>query len=331
MVPHDMEIPSLGVSIVLTKRSQGASMNATPAPAPTPLPTATPHFTSRDVSFASSDGTKLAGTITIPDDLKVRAPAIVLVQGSGPVDRDERVGPNPIFLELSNALSNHGYVVLRYDKRGIGKSSGDANAATRGELLADARAGIGFLAGQRDVDPKRVFVLGHSEGGELAPSLAAAGVPVAGIILLAPPALPLQQILVQQATRGLQGAAERQAAAAEKAQIAKIQSGTSTLPGAIWLRTSFDFDPADVIRRVPCPILILQGGKDFQVLASDLPRLLHAAIAAHRVVTAKIFANDDHLFITVPSGQEASIAEYTVPHRIDPAMTQTLLEWLAAR
>jgi hypothetical protein len=328
MVPHDMEIPSQGVSIVLTKRSQGASMNATPAPAPTPLPTATPHFTSRDVSFASSDGTKLAGTITIPDDLKVRAPAIVLVQGSGPVDRDERVGPNPIFLELSNALSNHGYVVLRYDKRGIGKSGGDAMTMTHDQLVADAKAATAFLAGQPQVDHTRVFALGHSEGGMLAPSLAVEGAGLRGIALMAPPAIPLDQILVQQATWRMTGAQEQEAKQSELAAIARIKAGTSNVPGAMWLRSSFGIDPAQVIRRVPCPILILQGGKDFQVLVTDLPRLVEAAKSAHRDVTVHVYPNDDHLFITIPNGQRSGVAEYLVPHRVDPAMVSDLLAWL---
>jgi dienelactone hydrolase len=330
LLPHDFEVPTQAISIVLVKQSAGAVMTATPAPSPTPLPTAAPHFTSRDVTFKSSDGTVLAGTLTIPYKLHGIVPAVVLVHGSGPLDRDERIGPNPIFLQLSNALSNHGYVVLRYDKRGTGKSSGNAKTFTRNQLLADARAAIAYVASRPEVNAKKTFVVGHSEGGELAPSLAAGGTSLRGIVLMAPPAVPLDQILRQQATRGLTGGAAKEARSKEDHMIFAIRAGLSREAGTAWLRSSFGIDPARVIQNVPCPILILQGGKDFQVLAKDLPRLLNAAKAAHRDVKAVVFPNDDHLFITVPGKSEATIAEYMTPHRIDPAMISALLSWTDA-
>jgi dienelactone hydrolase len=330
LLPHDVEVPAQAISIVLVRQTAGATMSATPAPAPTPLPTAQPHFTSRDVTFKSSDGTVLAGTLTIPDKPHGNVPAVVLVHGSGPLDRDERIGPNPIFLQLSNALSNHGYVVLRYDKRGTGKSGGNAKTFTRNQLLADARAAIAYVAGRPEVNAKKTFVVGHSEGGELAPSLAAGGASLRGIVLMAPPAVPLDQILRQQATRGLTGDAAKQALSKEDHAIFAIRTGLSTEAGAAWLRSSFGIDPARVIQHVPCPILILQGGKDFQVLLKDLPRLLNAAKSAHRDVAVRVFPNDDHLFITVPANRQATIAEYMVPHHIDPAMISALLTWTDA-
>jgi dienelactone hydrolase len=328
-VPQDCEIPAQSLSIVLIKTSAQSTMNSSAPPIPKPLSTATPRFASRDVTFTSSDGTVLAGTLTVPSPhVRKTMPAVVLVHGSGPATRDERIGPNLIFLELSNALSNHGYVVLRYDKRGIGKSGGNAKTTTRDQLLADARAAISFVAARSDVDPSDVFVLGHSEGGELAPSLAAGGAKLRGIALMAPPAIPLDQILMQQSTLGLSGKAAQDTAASEAAAITAIRTGVSNVPGAIWLRSSFGIDPAVVIRSVPCPILILQGGKDFQVLAKDLPRLVNAARAAHRDVTVVQFPNDDHLFDNLPGAQKATIANYMVPHRIDPAMISALLTWL---
>ena len=332
LVPVDLEVPAQGISIVLVPTTK-TSLNSQMADgAPTPLPTAFPHFSSEDVTFASRDATNLAGTLTVPDHATSAMPAVVLVQGSGPVDRDERVGPNPIFLELSNVLSNHGYVVLRYDKRGVGKSGGVYGATTRDDLLDDARAAIAYVRAHRNVDARRVYVVGHSEGGELAPSLAADGAPLRGIALMAPPAIPLDQILVQQMSRGLTGAAKANAIADERKEIRAIEAGTASPNGAgPWLRSSFGIDPAQVITKVPCRILILQGGKDFQVLAKDLPRLVAAAKAAHRDITVRVFPNDDHLFIDVPDGQTAVPAEYLAPHRLDPAMTNALLAWLAAK
>jgi alpha-beta hydrolase superfamily lysophospholipase len=331
LVPDDIEVPVQSLSIVLVKRGTAVSMTATPAPGPTPMPTAAPLFTSRDVWFASSDGTRLAGTLTVPDALTSRAPAVLLVAGSGPVDRNETVGPNPIFLELSNALSNDGFIVLRYDKRGIGKSEGDALTWTHDQLASDARAAVDYLVRTAQVDPHRVFALGHSEGGLLVPSIAADGAPLRGIVLMAPPAIPLDQILVQQAMHFAPPSQAQEYEQKQLAAIAQIKAGTSTLPGALWLRTSFGIDPAQVIRHVPCPILILQGGKDFQVLAKDLPRLVDAAKSAHRDVTAHVYPNDDHLFITVPGAAPAVMGEYMVPHRVDPAMVSDLLAWLKSQ
>lgn len=332
LVPQDMEVPAQGISIVLVPSAKSSMIQNVASGVPTPLPTAVPHFTSSDVTFVSRDGTKLSGTLTIPEHAAHRMPAVVLVHGSGPTNRDEQVGPNPIFLELSNALSNSGFVVLRYDKRGVGKSEGRASTTTRDDLLDDARAAIAFLQRQPSVDAHRVFVVGHSEGGELAPSLAAGGAPLRGIALMAPPAIPLDQVIIQQTARGLTGAAKTKAIADEHKEIAMIKAGTANPFGAgPWLRSSFGIDPAAVIKRVPCPILILQGAKDFQVLAKDLPRLVNAAKAAHRDVTVHVFPDDDHLFITVPGNRPAVPAEYLVPHRVDPAMIAALLSWLDAK
>lgn len=333
LVPQEFDVPSQGLSIVLVKKSTvSMATQAASGAVPTPLPTAVPNFRSDDVTFVSHDGTKLSGTLTVPEHMAVAMPAVVLVHGSGPANRNEQVGPNPIFLELSNALSNHGFVVLRYDKRGVGKSGGDVRTTTRDDLLNDARAAIAFVQRSADVDPHRVFVLGHSEGGELAPSLAADGAPVRGIALMAPPAIPLDQIIMQQATRGMTGAVKAKAAAEERKALDEIRTGQlDPGGGGPWLRSSFGIDPAQVIKKVPCPILILQGGKDFQVLATDLPRLVNAAKSANRDITVRVFPNDDHLFITVPDGMTAVPAEYLAPHRVDPAMVSALLAWLHAK
>ena len=147
---------------------------------------------------------KLAGTLTVPNAAATPLPGFVLVHGSGCNDRDETIGPNKIFAQLANRLSNDGYAVLRYDKRSCGKSGG--KFPVRDRLIADARDAIAYLRAQPGIDPKRIYVLGHSEGGELAPSIAIADGHLRGIVLLAPPALPLEQILKQQLLRNVSSA-----------------------------------------------------------------------------------------------------------------------------
>lgn len=328
LVVHEIDIPSQKATYVLSKQTADVALDATPQPPPTPLPTAAPHFASKEVTFRSSDGIVLTGTLTVPDGLRRPAPAIILIHGSGKTDRDERVFANPIFLRLSNALSNNGYVVLRYDKRGVGESGGDYRNHTRDQLVSDVWAAVNFLAGRGEVEPKRIFLLGHSEGAELAPSVAANGVKVRGIVLAAAPALPLDKIIEEQATLGLSGQAAEDALRKARQEHAEIKAGKSgyLFP---WLRSSFAVDPAKVIARVPCPILIVQGGKDQQVLAKDLPRLVDAAKAAHRDVTVRLFPNDDHLFIPLAGKPDSTFPEYREAHRIDPAVIDAILKWLA--
>jgi alpha-beta hydrolase superfamily lysophospholipase len=323
-------IPAQNAEYRLVGRDASVSLAPPPAqtPAPTPLPTAQPHFHSEDVSFTSADGTVLAGTLTVPE-LGGRFGAVVLVHGSGAQDRDETIGPNKIFQQLSNALSNAGFVVLRYDKRGVG-ASGGSRSATRDDLLADVRAALGFVRARREVDPRRTYLLGHSEGGELVPTVAAGDPAVAGMVLMAAPALPLWQVSMQQVLASVR---PDQRASAEREELDALQKIRESSGSAnAWFRSSIDVDPAVDIARGRAPILILQGESDVQVLPSDLPRLVGAARPAHDV-TVKTFPGLDHLFEPIPSADAATpqraVAWYrATPESIDPEVLRTLIGWL---
>jgi uncharacterized protein len=308
-----------------------AAAVATPVPLPTALPTPFPHFTSRDVTFASADGTQLAGTLTVPERGRGPYATLVLVHGSGAQDRDETIGPNPVFLQLSNALSNAGYAVLRYDKRGIGKSGGRTTLGTRDELIDDVKAAYRFASVQPEVDPKRIYLLGHSEGGELVPSVAAAEPRVAGIVLMAPPALPLWRVIMQQALASSSPDQRKAVEAKELTDFQNAREGHDSMRA--WLRSSMDVDPIVDIKRVHAPILILQGAADVQVLPADLPRLVTAARSVNHDVTVHIFSNDNHLFEAITPGVKqtpyVALQQYlTVPARIDPRMLIALEAWL---
>ncbi len=333
-VVDDVTVAAQGLDIRLVSQGAGTAAPAQ-SPAPTPVPTPLPHFQSHDVTFESADGTKLAGTITVPDRPGRRFPAAVLVHGSGAVDRNETIGPNLIFLQLSNALSNAGYVVLRYDKRGVARSGGKADSS-RAMLLDDVTAAYKYLRGYPRVDARHVFLLGHSEGGELVPTVAAANPGIAGIILMAPPAMPLWQVSMRQVLAGLSGDQYDQAAKQELALLGAIRDGSNRTPGMTWYRSSMDVDPAVDIKRVGCPILILQGAEDAQISPKDLPRLADAAKSANRDVTAHVFPNDNHLFMAIsanePRTPAAALAQYlSVPDRIDAKVMRTLLRWLHSK
>ncbi len=331
-VVHDVAIPSQQAEFRLTATAAPGSAPPPSPAAPSPLPTQAPHFTSRDVSFTSADGTVLAGTLTVPDRGRAPFAAVVFVHGSGPMDRDETIGPNAVFLQLSNALSNAGYAVLRYDKRGVAKSGGANTSGTRGDLLADVKAAYRFARAQQQVDPKHVYLLGHSEGGELVPTVASQEPGVAGIILMAPPSLPLREVLMQQALAGVPPAERAAMERQELAAFDKITNGNDAKDA--WLRSSIDVDPVVDIARVRTPILMLQGEGDAQVSAKDLPRLANAARTANTDVTVRTFSNDNHLFEAIVSSKPqtplAAVKQYlTVPARIDARVLDTLAAWMA--
>ena len=164
-VLQKFDVPAQNFSLVLQSHDAGTATPHATSP-PTPLPLEPQNYTSRDVIVTADDGVKLAGTLTLPAS-KPPFAAVLLVHGSGCIDRDETIGPNKIFAQIANNLSNAGYAVLRYDKRSCGKSGG--TFAVRDRLIADARDALAFVRAQPEVDAKSVYVLGHSEGGELAP------------------------------------------------------------------------------------------------------------------------------------------------------------------
>ena len=322
------EIPAQESAFVL--HSYDPQPTALPQPVtPTPLPLPAARYTSRDVAIRADDGVVLAGTLTIPTNAKRPLPAFVLVHGSGCNDRDETIGPNKVFAQLANRLSNGGYAVLRYDKRSCGKSGG--TFPVRDRLIADARDVIAYLRAQPEVDPHGIFVLGHSEGGELVPSIALADGRLRGIVLLAPPAIPLEKIIMQQTLHFTMPADRRAVAQQEQAELEAIASGKRSGPANAWLRSSFGIDPPTLIAKVPCPILIVQGTKDIQVLPTDTPRLITAAHAAHRQITVAMVPGDDHLFIKLSDAETSTLGEYFTPAYLDPALFTAIEAWLATQ
>lgn len=329
-----MDVPAQEAEVRLISHTSSTSSAATPKPLATPVPLQPAHYTSKNVAFTSQDGTRLAGTLTIPDGTRTRYPAVVFVHGSGPENRNEQIGPNAVFLQLANALSNAGFAVLRYDKRGIGMSGGKAAAMTRDQLLQDVEAAFRFARSQPRVDGKRIYLLGHSEGGELVPTVAAHTQGIAGIVLMAPPALPLAQVVMEQVLESVAPAKRAVMRQKEAAALAGVRSGKNHGAGMPWLQTSMDVDPVTDIARVRVPVLILQGGADAQVLPKDLPRLVAAAKKHNARVTVRVFPGDNHLFMRAQPGTadnpQAALQQYlTAPARIDPAVLQTLLAWLA--
>jgi pimeloyl-ACP methyl ester carboxylesterase len=164
------------------------------------MPKAPFNYESREVSIPNreAEGVVLSGTLTIPTE-DAPFPAVVLVTGSGPQDRDESLMDHKPFLVIADYLSRHGIAVLRYDDRGIGKSTGNFAASTTEDFASDAKAVVEFLSQQKQIDTDRIGLIGHSEGGLIAAMLAASDERLAHAVMLAGPGLPGAEIIISQA------------------------------------------------------------------------------------------------------------------------------------
>ena len=156
-------------------------------------------YPAEDVTFENKTaGIKLAGTLTLPKG-DGPFPAVVLISGSGAQDRDETLFGHKPFLVIADHFARNGIAVLRFDDRGVGKSGGKQEGATSADFATDAHAAVKYLQGRKEIDPKRIGLMGHSEGGLIAPMVAADHPDDVGfIVLLAGPGLPGDEVLRSQ-------------------------------------------------------------------------------------------------------------------------------------
>ena len=277
-------------------------------------------FTEQEVTVGTGEWA-LPGTLSLPTGTGP-FPAVVLVHGSGPQDRDETIGPNKPFRDLAGGLASRGVAVLRYDKRTKVYAQQMAGSAdritTKEETVDDAVSAVRLLRERPDIDPNRIFVLGHSLGGTLAPRIGAASADVAGLILLAGAARPLEDVILEQTTYllGLQSGlsdAERTSQIDEmRAQVAKVKDPALSvdtpagelplgIPAAYWLDLR-GYDPPAAAAGLATRVLVLQGGRDYQVTTQDYD-LWRAALAGRPGDDFKLYPDLNHLFMT-GSGHE---------------------------
>jgi pimeloyl-ACP methyl ester carboxylesterase len=290
------------------------------------------------------NGFTLAGTLSKPtQSAGLRLPAVVLVGGSGQTDRDGLAYGTPVLGEIAGALANDGYLVVRYDKRGAGQSGGRTESASLADYADDARAAVKFLQGRKDVDPKRIAVVGHAEGGLVALLAAEKDKNIAAVGLLATPGMPGADVILAQQQRALNRMTltpeERQSKVDAQKQIhdAVISGkGLDQLPPEV--RRSVDTpefqsllttDPAKVIAKVRQPILVVQGDLDTQVEPQNADRLDAAAKARKNAPAADVVKvpGVNHLMAPAKSGE---MSEYgTLPDRhVSAAVTDAIATWL---
>jgi dienelactone hydrolase len=277
-------------------------------------------FTERAVTVGDGDW-KLPGTLTVPKG-SGPFPAVVLVHGSGPNDRDETVGGVKVFKDLAEGLSSKGIVVLRYEKR---TKQYQARAAAlkhftlADETVDDAAKAAEFLRTQKEVDPAKVWVLGHSLGGYAAPRIADEDGKLAGLILMAANVRPMEDLVIDQLQwMGAQQSAIDQAKAVQ-AKVKKLEPGDDDGPAVMGAQPSYwldlkGYNPAEKAKSLGIPLLILQGERDYQVTMKEF-ELWKAAVGGNKNVTMKSYPALNHLFV---AGEGKSMpAEYNKPGHVD--------------
>lgn len=317
-------------------------------------------YISKDVTFTNKKaGVTLAGTLTLPKS-GGKVPAVLLISGSGPNTRNETVAGHKIFEVIADYLTRHGIAVLRYDKRGVGKSTGNYAAATMKDFASDALAGFNFLRSVKRVNPDEVGLIGHSEGGEIAPIVADRSHHVAFIVMMAGPGVKgyriiLTQIALIDRTTGVGQksidsslALERELlrivmtekdsvkAAAdltsilekrnhEPAAAAKISVGDLLSP---WYREFISYNPVPALEKVKCPVLALWGSKDLQVPPSEsLPAVRNALRrGGNKNFKVMELKGLNHLFQEAKTG---SPLEYgMIKEAISPRALEIVTNWI---
>jgi len=287
----------------------------------------------------------LPGFLTVPRGVPGPVPAVVLVHGSGPQDEDETIGPNKLFKDLAWGLTSQKIAVLRYVKRtrryGKEMKESTASLTLNEETVEDARLAVAVLALQPEVDPKRVFVLGHSLGGYAAPRIASGNPQVAGLILMAATTRPLEDLVVAQIRYlvGLGGTItpEGQKKIDEAEQSATEIRNPSLKPGMTvhLLGTSLpasyfldlrSYHPAEMLAGLHLPVLVLQGQRDYQAQMVDFDGW-KKALGVDPRASFKVYPALNHLFMAGEG--PSSEAEYLKPSHVDEAVVRDIATWVA--
>lgn len=327
-------------------------------------------YVTEEVTFLSADGvTKLAGTLTRPMGT-VPLPALILVTGSGPQDRDETLMGHKPFLVLADTLTKRGLAVLRYDDRGVGKSGGDFSGATTFDFAKDAEGAFNYLKTRKDILTDAISIAGHSEGGMVAQILGAEVKGIASLLMLAAPGIRCNELLIQQnkdvmaaegqflsvqeevITRKAQSLAIRDLDSAvaanelykllteyrdklpanEQAQLndENINNQIRTLLSP-WFRTFLRYDPQKFLEKISIPVFALNGSKDVQVAANT-------NIAGIKTALQKAGNNNVNAVI-IPGlnhlfqkCKRCSVSEYSqIEETFSPVAIEEILKFLKSR
>ncbi len=301
-------------------------------------------FDERDVILGTGP-LAVPGTLSLPRH-PLAVPALVLLGGSGPNDRDETIGPNKLFKDLAWGLASRGIAVLRFDKVTYAhgpEASKNRHFTPTDEYVPDGTAAVQLLCGLPEVDPRRVFVLGHSLGGTMAPRIAAAEPAVAGLVILAGGTRPMHWAAVEQveyiasldaatadAAKPTLEAMTKQAQMIDSPDLSDATPVSELpfgVPAAYWLDLR-GYNPAAAAAALGKPMLILQGGRDYQATVAEDLAGWRASLEGRAGVTIRIFDADNHFFFS--GTDRSSPSDYLTAQHADPAVVTEIAEWLTS-
>ena len=293
---------------------------AEPPPYQTPAYSHPDAFTARAITIGN-DQWKLPGTLLVPKG-KGPFPGVVLVHGSGPNDRDESVGGVRVFRDLAEGLASRGIAVLRYDKRTkvyAAECKDDPNFTMTEETVVDAVRALALLRTEAEIDPRPVFVLGHSQGAYMAPRIMQADPKLTGAILLAGNARPLEDLIVDQTEYLAKLKGVRLEPSERNPDLA-----LAGLPRK-YRDDLKNYNPVALAKTLNTPMLILQGERDYQVTLKDF-NLWKNGLAGRDNVTLRTFPALNHLFVAGegPSSPE----EYQKPAHVAAEVVDQIAVWI---
>jgi hypothetical protein len=321
-------------------------------------------YVQREIHFANITAhNQIAGTLSLPTG-DGPFPAVVLISGTGHNSRDEDVWGHKVFLVLADTLTRNGFAVLRYDKRGVGGSSGNYDAATTVDFTSDAEAAVAWLKTQSHIDARHIGVLGHSEGGIIAPAVATSDKGVAFVVMIAGPCIRGDKLFVLQSamTAKAYGApddyiakrkvfdeelynaiisAPSDSAALDRAKALVAQGVADHIVDAKeaetlakddttpWERYFLAYDPAPTLARLTVPVLVLNGSLDVQVPAKENLAAARDALRNNSNATVIELPGMNHLLQDAKTGAPSEYDE--IEETMSPAALKIITDWLSRR
>jgi dienelactone hydrolase len=290
-------------------------------------------YSAQEVTIRTPAGITLRGTLTLPQrGAGARVPAIVTITGSGPQDRDaspQGLSAYRPFYQLADTLGRRGIAVLRLDDRGAGSDAGPMTVTTR-DLADDTRAALSWLRTRAEIDPARIGLVGHSEGGTIAPMVAASDSAVAAIVIMAGAVSKGREIITFQ-QRYVVDSMARLRGAQRDAVLAQYAKNTDSVAAAMpWMKFFLEYDGAATAAGVRAPVLILHGEKDYQVPVAEAEKLAVAIRSGgNRDVTVRVFSGANHLFL--PDAGVGFSYEKLPGFVVNPEVVGAIADWISVR